>query len=149
MPGGLRKVEPPVRARIGWEASRASDLGHAGGDRHGRAGVGAQAGPGTTAPCGKARVAIGEGQVRRGHPTLFAGAGDEFRPVEDMRRLAAIGAGVHRHRAADRAGNAGEEFQPGQAGGGGMFRDRHVQRGGAGNHPVGFGGDGGEAARRA
>ena len=38
------------------------------------------------------------------------------RSTSDVRHLAAVGAGIHAQRAADRAGNAGEELEPGDAG---------------------------------
>ena len=91
-------------------------------------------------------MAIGEGEIGRGKAALFAGARDDLGPVEARRDVAAIGAAVHHHRAADAAGNAGEEFQPGQSGRGGMFGDGHVERGGAGDHAVGFHRDRAEAA---
>ena len=81
-------------------------------------------------------MAIGEGEIGRGQAALFAGARDDLGPVEAGRDVAAVGAAVHHHRAADAAGNAGEEFQSGQPGGGGMFGDGHVERGGAGDDAV-------------
>ena len=134
MSGGLRKVEPPVRARTGCEASRAariSAMRAAIAVR--RAASRAQPGAHHDSPVRQPRVAIGEGEIGRGKPALLAGARDDVRPVEARRDVAAIGAAVHHHRAADAAGNAGEEFQPGQPGRGGMFGHGHVERGGAGD----------------
>ena len=46
--------------------------------------------------------------------------------------LAAVGAGIHAQRAADRAGNAAIEGEAGDAGIGRRARDLHVGHGGAG-----------------
>ena len=50
---------------------------------------------------------------------------------EDVLDLAAIAAGVHRQRAADRAGNAAQEFEAVDAGIGRGARDRGIERGSA------------------
>ena len=49
-----------------------------------------------------------------GGGAVAAGAGD-LDPLEDRRQLAAVGVGVHPHRAADRAGDVDAELDPGQA----------------------------------
>ncbi len=140
-------MEPPVRARTGCDGfARRADLRHARGDRVGLATPRAQPGAHDDSAVRQTRMAIGEGEIGRGKPALFAGARDDVRPVETRRDVAAIGAAVHHHGAADAAGNAGEEFQPGQSGRGGMFGDGHVERGGAGDHAVRFGTDRTEAA---
>ena len=54
---------------------------------------------------------------------------DAARLDEHVRRLAAIGAGIHAQRAADRAGNAAEEGEPVEAGLGGRARHLHVGHG--------------------
>ena len=63
--------------------------------------------------------------------------------------LAAIGAGIHAQRAADRAGNAGQELEPGQRRLARRQRDVEVERAGAGHDLVAVDGDVGEAAHQA
>ena len=82
MSGGLRKVEPPVRARTGCVASRlvrisamrAAMLARSPGWARKRART-------TTAPGGRLGMAVGEGQSR-GLQAGHAGAGDDLDPVE-------------------------------------------------------------------
>ncbi len=127
-----------------------ADLRHARGDRGLQSCVGAEAGAHHDAAGGQARR---DDRRRRGRRVLSRTISPErrhdLRPVEAARDVAAIGAGVHRHGAADGAGNAGEELDPGEAGGGGVFGDRHVERRGAGDDAVRLHGDRAEAARRA
>ena len=63
--------------------------------------------------------------------------------------LAAVGAGVHAQRAADRAGNADQELQPGDAGVAPRAGDVDVERAGAGDDVAPVGLDAGEAAAQA
>ena len=95
--------------------ARGTDLRHARGDRLRRASSRAQPGAHDDSPVRQTRMAIGECEIGRGKPALFAGARDDIGPVEARRDVAAIGAAVHHHRAADAAGNTGEEFQSGQS----------------------------------
>ena len=67
---------------------------------------------------------------------------------QDVPGLAAVGAGIHAQRAADRAGNAEEEFHAADIGGCRGFRHPLVERGGACDHDVAFGADVAERARR-
>ena len=57
-----------------------------------------------------AAVAIDELHVGIGEDVLGAVAADAGGLDQDVLGLAAIGAGIHAQRAADRAGNAEEEF---------------------------------------
>ena len=140
MPSGLRNVDPPVRARTGWVASRVGlDLRHPRGDQRRGARHRAQMNPRHHGPGRQRRVAIGKCQLCGAKPAMFAGAGNDLRPVQHVRQVAAIGAGVHRHRAADRSRNTGQELQPRQSSGGRMFRDGHIQRRGAGDDAVRLG----------
>ena len=130
-PGGLAKVEPPVRLR-GWDSARADiDLGDA--PRNGElvAGRRPQARRGED-PVRRARaVAIAERPSSAGVTgERTAGAIDGLGRDQHLRELAAVGAGIGREGAADRAGNAAQEFQPGQR----MVarRQRHVEIGRAG-----------------
>ena len=138
-PGGLRNVEPPVRARTGCVASRArADLGHARGDRRRRRRGRARKRARTTTPPARQRgVPVAEARAARAGSRTSS---PERVTISAQSRhggdVAAVGAGVHRHRAADGAGNAGQEFQPGEPGRGRVFRDRHVERRGAGDDAV-------------
>ena len=62
--------------------------------------------------------------------------------------LAAISAGIHSEAAADRAGNAGEEFEPGDAGLGRGERDVEIERSRPGANRFALGGDFCEAAAK-
>ncbi len=147
-PGGLRNVLPPVRARTGWVASRLARISAM------RAAIAAGS-PGrarnrartTTAPGGRPRGGS-RMPARRPAAAPVAGAGDELRPVQAAGDVAAIGAGVHRHRAADRAGDAGQELEPGQPGRRRVLGHRRVQRRGARDHAVRLHRDVAEAARQ-
>jgi hypothetical protein len=69
-------------------------------------------------------VTIGELQVFVRHPDDFS-IPEDIGPVEDFDGFAAVGSGVHVYGAADGAGDAGGELQPGEAaGGGGISEDR-------------------------
>src|SRR5216683_2030103 len=70
-------------------------------------------------------VAIAEAELGCGNAVNLAGTVDGFGRYENLRELSAIGAGIHRHRAADRARDAAQELQPGQR----MLarRQRHVE----------------------
>ena len=137
-PGGLRKVEPPVRARTGWVASRLARISAMRAAIGGRvAGRGAEARAHHDAARRQAGMAIGESRARRraGAPARLRAS--RSRPSRGSAGdVAAIGAGIHGDRAADAAGNAGEEFQPGEPGRGRMFGDRRIERGGAGDDAV-------------
>ena len=65
-------------------------------------------------------------------PDLLAVAADAGRLDQHILGLGAIGAGVHAQRAADRAGNAEEEFQPAEIGRRRGLGDALVERGRAG-----------------
>ena len=125
-PGGFLKVEPPVRARTGCDRPRA---------RRGSPPCARRSPPArrrrarSRARVTTSRRAAARSGDRRSRDRPRQGgavrrcAVDDLGPVEHVRELAAIGAGVHRHRAADAAGNAGQELQPGQPG-----RARHARR---------------------
>ncbi len=94
-------------------------------------------------------MAIGEGEVGGRQAANVAGPRDDVGPIEAGGDFAAVGATIHHHRAADRAGDTGQELESAQAGGGGMLRHRYIQRGGSGDDTVGFRGNGVEAAGKA
>src|SRR3546814_3308150 len=79
---------------------------------------------------------------------LAAGIGG-FGPDQDVLGLAAIGAGVHAHRAPDGAGHAGEELESSDAGDPGRRRHVDVERGSATEDVVAVRNDVGKAAPEA
>src|SRR5918997_6983625 len=79
-------------------------------------------------------VAVGEVQFRVLHPD-YTVVPEHVGPVEDLGRLAAVGAGVHVDRAADRAGDPRCELQAREA----------AARRGVGEHGVEYPGVGGHA----
>ncbi len=82
--------------------ARRADLGHARRDRRRDRRASARRRARTTTRAGRQRrVAVGERESRGGQAQQLAGAGDDLGPVEAGGDVAAIGAGVHRHRAAD------------------------------------------------
>ena len=70
---------------------------------------------------------------------------DAARLDEHVRRLAAMGAGIHAQSPADRAGDAAVEGEPGEAGIGRRPRHLDVGHGGAGAHALPLDRDGAEA----
>src|SRR5829696_8774324 len=62
--------------------------------------------------CGRARMPIGEAHVGMAEDADVALAADPAHLDEYVRRLAAVGAGVHAQRAADRAGDAAKKREP-------------------------------------
>ncbi len=111
-PGGLVKTLPKVRTPWGWVARRWAR-------NSARRAAMASASPGrrwkpaaaTTSPGRHGRAAVAERQVVPVHPAAPVGAADD-RPAEHLRQLARVGPGVHRHRAADGARDAGAELEP-------------------------------------
>ena len=77
-------------------------------------------------------MAIGVVHVAIGEDADVAGAIDAARLDQHVLGLAAIGAAVHAQRAADRAGNAAQEREPGEAGLLRRPRDPDVRHRGAG-----------------
>ncbi len=150
MSGGLRKVEPPVRARTGCDASRAARISAM------RAAIAAgsprlrpQPGADHHGAMRQSRMAVGERQIGGGQAALLAAARDDLGPVEARGDVAAIGAGVHRHRAADAARDAGEELQPGQPGAAACSATVTSSAAAPATMPSGFDRDRAEAARQA
>ena len=76
------------------------------------------------------RAAVAERQVVPVHPPAPVGAADD-RPAEHLRQLARVGAGVHRHRAAHGARDAGAELEPLEP-----VRGRALHRPGQGGAPA-------------
>jgi len=127
---------------------RGADIVQPCGDGGRVAGRRAQPGAGDHGARRQVRAAIGEAQFGRRDADQAGGRG-EFRPVQHVLNLGPVGPGVHRHRSADRAGDADEELQPAQPMRRGGFGDRHIERGGTGDDPVRFHLDLAEAAREA
>ena len=110
-PGGFLKVEPPVRLRSGCDSSRARAMRPS--PRRSR-----RDRPASRERSLRPRPRLREGRcgdrcsrasraaIRRWSPDSGPGRRDE-----DIADLAAIGAAVHPHEAADRAGNAAQELQ--------------------------------------
>ncbi len=122
LPGLLaRRVAERAAAGAGAHRLRRlaarADVGHAWrrSSPRRRAGRGTGRGP-RPRPGGSDGVPVGERQAGGGHPHQLAGAGTNSAQSRHDGHVAAIGAGVHRHRAADRAGDAGQELEPGQPG---------------------------------
>ena len=146
-PGGLAKVDPPVRARIGCEASRAARISSIW--RAIAAGS-----PGFAAePRGDEDpvridlgVAVGQPHPIRRDRVPDAAAVDDIGRDQHILELATIGAGIGSEPAADRAGDAGEEFEPGDPGLGGGQRDIQIERPGSGLDQLRPGIDCGKAA---
>ena len=115
---GFLKVEPPVRLRSGCDSSRAcGDAVHLGLDR-GRA---RPARRGRSArdddrAVGQFAVAIGVAElVGRPASSTSPERSTTSHSTRMSHDLAAIGAAVHAHEAADRAGDRAQEFEPGDA----------------------------------
>ncbi len=130
-PGGFLKVEPPVLDRTGCVASRCGDkLVHARAHGFGHIGCAFEHG-------------LDENQIvghaRRGDTRSPSSAAESLCAVpwpsmavrldEHVLDLASVAAGVHAQRAADGAGHAAQEFEPGDAGIGGGTRHRGIERG--------------------
>ncbi len=82
-------------------------------------------------------MAVGEMQSLGRQAHRLALARHDLHPVEAGLDVAAIGARVHRDRAADAARNAGEEFETAETGGCRMFGDRRIERGGTAGDATG------------
>ena len=115
-----------------------TDLRHARRDRGRRAGQGAQPDAQHHGALGQVRLPIGERQIARGQSQNRARAAHHLGPIEAGCNVAAIRAGVHHHRTADRPRNARQELKSGQAGGSGVLRHRCVQRPGPRDQSIGF-----------
>jgi len=81
--------------------------------------------------------------------TPLAAAIDRNRRNQHVLELAAIGAGVHAQPAAERAGDAGEEFEPGDPDLGREQRDVEVESPSTGHDLVALDGDPGKSATEA
>ena len=81
-------------------------------------------------------MTVAEAERVAGEPHALAGARHDLRPVEHVGHFGAVGARVHRDRAADRARNARQELESRKAGARRVLRNRRVERGGAGDDAV-------------
>ena len=100
--------------RLGRLARRL-DLGQPRQDRIGRAQAAGKLGAGEDPILRHAGMAIGEAEIALGQAMQLALAIHRLGRGDDIDQLMAIGAGVHAQRPADGAGNAGEEFETGDA----------------------------------
>jgi hypothetical protein len=146
-------VEPPVFSRIGWVVSRRSVIcAHAGLDLGrvvGRAFEHGVQHDGRLAVL-QGAVAIGVVQVFDRQFTHLASAVHDAHGLDDIDGLGAVAAGVHDHRAADGAGDAGVELQPRDARVGRLAGQDGVGHGAAGLDAIGAQGfDGVEALAQA
>ena len=134
-PGGFLNVEPPVFSRIGCEASRAAVIRSISATI-----VVALAGPALQHGAREDHVLRRARYDDRKNPSA-ALANVRTAParstprasISDILGLAAVGAGVHAQRAADRAGNAAQECKAVDPGLRRGARDPHVGRRGAGD----------------
>ena len=149
-PVGLTKVLPPVRARIGWLSSRLVWMSWMRAwIAFGSSGAAFEGAADEDPVLRHAAVAIGEADLGLGQAMQRALAIERIGMREHLRHVAAIGAGIHAQRAADGAGNAGQEFEPADAGIARRQRDVEVERAGAGFDRAAGGADLGEAAAEA
>ena len=93
-------------------------------------------------------MAIGEPQLGRAQLVPAAGRIERGDPLDHRGGLAAEGAGVHAHRAAQGAGDADEELEPGQSRPLGGDRDHAIGRAGADREAVAVDLDVGERPRQ-
>ena len=114
----------------------AGDLVHLGGDRRGVAGRALKQRRGEDHVLGHAAMPIGEMHVGVRIDADVAGAIDAARFDQNVLGLTPIGAAVHAQRAADRARNAAQEREPGDAG---LLRglgDAQIRHRGSGAHAM-------------
>ena len=98
---------------------------------------------------GHAAMAIGKAHLRGRERVAISAAIERHGLFEHILELAAIGAAIHAQSAADGAGNAGHEFEPGDASQAASERDVEVERAGAGLDDRSLGLDLDEAAAEA
>ncbi len=116
-PGGFLNVEPPVRLLIGWVASRElGDLVHFGGDDRGIAAFASKQRLREDVIVRRAAMPIAVVQIGVAEHVNDATSIDRARFDKRVLGFASIGTAVHAQRAADSAGNAAHERQPGNAG---------------------------------
>ena len=113
---GFLKVEPKVLIPDGCASRRLARISASvaliSSGRRGRSANEARA---TTSPGAQVRAAVGEAELVRGAPLGSRRRVQTSTHSSDPRQLAAVGVGVHPHRAADGAGDVDPELEPGQA----------------------------------